>query len=346
MTIYSRPNPSVPVWAESGDKVQPSNPEVQTGWPAASTPPSRQRFNWVLGFAAQGLRYLLQRGIPEWATGEDYPQNARVQHLGATYRALVASPTGAPGDVPGEWEAWGFSAGDISTPPQFDNDNSIATTAFVRQALGSLSGASTISVSGAVSAELAGQVISLSGVGAVSATLPLASSVPAGTAFEFVATTANQSVSRSGSDQIFPNATGVTSIALNAGDSLRVVSDGGAKWLAVGGSAQLGAAAVFGATKSANGLQRLPGGLILQWATGAQVTASAGAVVDTTVALPATFPNALLHVVPTTVYVSGNATTFAEKATGSTTSVIALQLLNGTSTASGTATPRVLAIGW
>ena len=113
MTIYTRPAATTPVWAESGDKVQPTNPEIESGWPFSSVPPSRQRFNWILGFLAQGVRYLLQRGIAEWAAGEDYPLNARVQYLGSTYVAKMASPTSAPGVVPGEWEAWGLSSTEI-----------------------------------------------------------------------------------------------------------------------------------------------------------------------------------------------------------------------------------------
>lgn len=109
MTQYTRPSASVPVWAESGDKVQPTNQEVQTGWPLSATPPSRQRFNWVLNFIAQAARYLLQRGIAEWAATEDYPQYGRCSYNGVTYRALISSPTSAPGVVSGEWEVWGYT---------------------------------------------------------------------------------------------------------------------------------------------------------------------------------------------------------------------------------------------
>lgn len=119
MTIYNRPSASVPVWAESGDKVQPTNPEVQTGWPLSNTPPSRQRFNWLQNFFANGIRYLLQRGIGEWAAGEDYAQYAKVLYTdGLTYRALIVSPTAAPGVVAGEWEVWAYS--DSTIQPRVD----------------------------------------------------------------------------------------------------------------------------------------------------------------------------------------------------------------------------------
>ena len=119
MTIETRPDPAIPVWAEAGDKVQPTNPEIQTGWPLSNVPPSRQRFNWILNACAQAVRYVLQRGIAQWAAGEDYPQNGRVQYNGLTFRALIDSPTSFPGDVAGEWEAWGYS--DSTLLPRVDS---------------------------------------------------------------------------------------------------------------------------------------------------------------------------------------------------------------------------------
>jgi hypothetical protein len=62
MAIVKKPLP-LPVWAESGEKVQPSNAEIAEGWPLSATPPSRQRFNWILGYSAQIGRYLMQNGI-------------------------------------------------------------------------------------------------------------------------------------------------------------------------------------------------------------------------------------------------------------------------------------------
>ena len=62
MAIVTKPLP-LPVWAESGEKVQPSNAEIAEGWPLSATPPSRQRFNWILGYSAQIGRYLMQNGI-------------------------------------------------------------------------------------------------------------------------------------------------------------------------------------------------------------------------------------------------------------------------------------------
>lgn len=266
MTQYTRPSPSVPVWAESGDKVQPTNPEVQTGWPASPTPPSRQRFNWLLGFLAQGTRYLLQRGIPEWVTGEDYPANARVQYLGTTFKALISSPTSAPGVVPGEWEQWAISAGDVITPPQFDADNSIATTEFVQRfgnsARNLIAAAAPLNLTAATHA---GATVVITGSGAVN--LPAASSCPAGTVIHLVNNNVSNAwtLNRAGADTINIAGTTPTSLSFVGGDTATLVSNGSNAWFVVDGSMALGSWGKFIAVQGGSGYQRLPSGFIIQW---------------------------------------------------------------------------------
>lgn len=113
MTIYQRPD-VLPVWSESGDTTQPTNPEIQEGWPLSTVPPSRQRFNWILNFVANAMRYLLQFGVSEWVTTEDYPLAARVQHAGVTWVAILANTGIEPGTDPTKWERWGFSATELA----------------------------------------------------------------------------------------------------------------------------------------------------------------------------------------------------------------------------------------
>jgi hypothetical protein len=112
MTIYNRPS-DVPAFAESGDRVQPTDPEIQEGWPESTVPPSRQRFNWILNFVANAVKYLLQRGVPEWDTDEDYPLAGRVQHAGATWVAIDANTGIEPGTDPATWERWGYSESEL-----------------------------------------------------------------------------------------------------------------------------------------------------------------------------------------------------------------------------------------
>lgn len=136
--------PVLPAWAESGDVVQPTNPEIQTGWPLSNVPPSRQRFNWLLNFLANGVRYLTRRGLPDWAADETYEIGDRVQGPdGLTYKALTQNTNKSPASNPSDWARWGFTASEIGAElNKLDAKAScrVATTAN----LGALSGLLTI----------------------------------------------------------------------------------------------------------------------------------------------------------------------------------------------------------
>lgn len=105
---------TLPVWAESGDKVQPTNAEIQTGWPLTTIPPSRQRFNWFMNFVGNAVRYLLQFGVGEWDANESYPVAGKVLYNGLTYKALQANSNQQPDTATTYWERWGFSASELS----------------------------------------------------------------------------------------------------------------------------------------------------------------------------------------------------------------------------------------
>lgn len=112
MTDYNRPN-TLPAWAESGDTIQPSNAEIQEGWPLSNTPPSRQRFNWILNWISNGVRYLMQLGVPEWDTDEPYRIGSRVQYSGKTYKAIAVNSGDQPDISPASWVRWGFDDDEI-----------------------------------------------------------------------------------------------------------------------------------------------------------------------------------------------------------------------------------------
>lgn len=77
------PPPVVPAWAETAtdptDIDQPTNGFIQTGWPLSAVPPSRQFFNWVLNFCANGVRYLARMGMKDWDAAETYAVGAIVR---------------------------------------------------------------------------------------------------------------------------------------------------------------------------------------------------------------------------------------------------------------------------
>lgn len=100
--------PVLPAWAEAGDRVQPSNAEIQAGWPLSNVPPSRQRFNWLLNYLANGIRYFSRRGLPDYDAAETYMIGDRIiGDDGKTYRSLIDNNIGqTPSAQPTKWEEW------------------------------------------------------------------------------------------------------------------------------------------------------------------------------------------------------------------------------------------------
>ena len=102
MSVTKRPL-LAPVWAETGETVRPTNAEISEGWPLSATPPSRQRFNWILGWLAQSVAYLRQSGIPLWDPEEDYPADAVVIHNHGLWVSKRENTNVAPGTSPDDW---------------------------------------------------------------------------------------------------------------------------------------------------------------------------------------------------------------------------------------------------
>lgn len=102
MAVTEKPG-LAPVWAESGDTVRPTDAEISEGWPLSATPPSRQRFNWILGWLAQNTAYLRQTGIPPWDAEESYPVDAVVIHNHGLWVAKRENTNVAPGTSPDDW---------------------------------------------------------------------------------------------------------------------------------------------------------------------------------------------------------------------------------------------------
>lgn len=107
--------PVFPAWAESGDKVQPTNAEIQVGWPLSNVPPARQRWNWVLNFLANGVRYFSRRGMPDYDVAETYMIGDRIiGDDGKTYKSLQDTNLAhTPSTSPTWWERWGYGASEL-----------------------------------------------------------------------------------------------------------------------------------------------------------------------------------------------------------------------------------------
>lgn len=95
----------IPPWAETGDKsAQPSDSEIQGGWPLTTTPPSRQKFNWLLNFLANAVRYLVNRGVADWSSSETYGVGAVViGNDNKLYRSLKASNSNKQPSTQSDW---------------------------------------------------------------------------------------------------------------------------------------------------------------------------------------------------------------------------------------------------
>lgn len=106
--------PVLPVWSESGDKIRPSNAELQAGWPLSNVPPSRQRFNWILNFLANGIRYLTRRGISDWDIDETYEIGDYCRGPdGVSYKSLTQNTGKTPAANTSDWIRWGLTSGDL-----------------------------------------------------------------------------------------------------------------------------------------------------------------------------------------------------------------------------------------
>lgn len=179
------------------------------------------------------------------------------------------------------------------TAGQFDNDTSLATTAFVQRALGNFSGTIIIADTATLSGDQCGRLISLGGLSSYTITLPLLSECINGSTFYIKCDAgAPITIQRQGADQINVNAITVNALNLGNGDTLVIAKDG-VQWRAIGGTGQLPYAAAFGANLASAGYQKLPSGLLIQWGTW---TASATPGAAVAVTFPIAFPSAVYNV--------------------------------------------------
>ncbi|KVA70975.1 hypothetical protein WM36_02175 [Burkholderia ubonensis] len=182
------------------------------------------------------------------------------------------------------------------TPPQFDSSDRLASTGFVQRALGNMqTGVRIQSAANAIfSASHAGGSYTLE-VASTTYALPSLASVKPGATFEFLATVNAATVATAGADKMMTGSlVSSSTCVLNNGDTAKFVSDG-TYWVLVSGSAALRLSlGDFGNSLSANGYQKLPSGLILQWGTVLTSNSGAGSV-----AFPIAFPNQQLGAVAT-----------------------------------------------
>lgn len=206
------------------------------------------------------------------------------RHPSDTSRAAVNSPTftGSPA---------------APTPAQFDNDTSIATTAFVQRALGNHSSALLFTGNQTLTAANAGICLVYADASAVAVTLPAIAGVAVGATYEIINSgTGIVTLQRAGADEIDSGPSLVTSIAIPPNTSLKIVrAQSATVWHLAGISAQA-MESTMAASLTSNGWQRLPSGLLMQWGSVSGEYGDGGTAVDT-FSFPIAYPTACLQMV-------------------------------------------------
>lgn len=198
------------------------------------------------------------------------------------------------------------ATGDILgiTAPQFTNDKKFATTEFVQRALGNMSGYANYTTSTTLTTADAGKYVIFSVSGPATCTLPNPATLPNGTTFTVEVTGGELTVTATG-------ATGTTFVGPSmsaSASSYKLPAFGMTQFIVIEGQYRV-AIGVGKALLSANGYQKLPSGLIIQWGRG---TIAGGGASSATVTFPIAFPTNSLaglavvsnHTTPT-VYMDG-----------------------------------------
>lgn len=270
----------------------------------------RDKQNYLFNVITQAIQQYQVFGTPEFITSADnggapysYAANARVRYRTTpgdpwgVYISLVDSNVQLP-TVTTHWR----TVDQAITPAQFDNDTSIATTAFVQGALGNYSNQVTANSTQTLTAAQAGRIIN--GSGTVTLTLPASAGVPNGATYQInnIGSGTVTVQGGGGGDLLYGIGVGTPrTFALGPGDSITIARVGAGTWYGWGGL-QLGASAAFGSSLAATGYQRLPSGLIIQWGP-----ATTDATNDVPISFPVAFPTACRSVVA--IRVSGSVST-------------------------------------
>lgn len=121
MTDYAKP-PVSPAFSEAGDNSDPPTlAEIQGGWPKSATPATRQRWNWLMNWMSNGIRYQMQTGIPEWDTAEAYRAGSFVQYGGKLWLGQRANTGIQPGTSDLDWKEFS-TGGAVWTGPAAPGD--------------------------------------------------------------------------------------------------------------------------------------------------------------------------------------------------------------------------------
>lgn len=191
------------------------------------------------------------------------------------------------------------------TPALFDNDTSVATTAFVQRALGNMrGGVNYVGNGNTIAASDVGGFVLYSQTGAGQTLyLPSAGAVPSGSVIcisgygPYAFTLAVQ-----GGQDIICRGGVATSLSMLGSDSIILVAESGTRWNVIGGSYESTKSPRFASSLASSGWKRYPdpssptGYLIEQWGAASIATANTWQATS----YPIAFPNALMQIVAST----------------------------------------------
>ena len=201
-----------------------------------------------------------------------------------------------------------FSSTSGATSAQFDSSMKPASTAFVQRALGNMAGQTSYNASATIALSDAGKSITFTGsTASQTLTLPAIAGMPAGSGYEFLnQATVPVTLKGNSSENIGANTLAGNSLAntliINPGDSVFIAS-GTSTWFTIG----FASSKQFPSSLAANGYQKLPSGLIIQWGSS---TITAGTA--NTVTFPITFPTACVRALPVPTGTGGTASQYMQ----------------------------------
>ena len=202
----------------------------------------------------------------------------------------------------------------LVTPDRFDTSKKAVSAEFVRRQGIQANGFSVLVGTSVLDATHVGGIVYLGGAGNYTISLPLASTLPAGARIELISGVGASPVSivPQSPDKLIMNANvWAASLKMALGDTLTLETNG-ENWFPCGGSSPLAYTGGFSAVMASSGYQKLPSGLILQWAPAAingSLATDIGSTAANLVTFPIPFPVACVHCAPT---VTGGAIEAAE----------------------------------
>lgn len=118
MALVNKPDESI--FASSAKQGEVDNfPDLLRGWGISFEQtggiPPMEWFNFLFKRLDEKHTYLMQRGLPEWSTTQDYTKGSCVQFDGVSYRALKDSKNNSPNESESQyWVRWGFTLSEIA----------------------------------------------------------------------------------------------------------------------------------------------------------------------------------------------------------------------------------------